>query len=121
MILDTCVLVDAARGDAGAIGLLEGLRERREGATLPAIVVAEYLAGSRDAPRDLATLRSIGAMVPLDEPAAVEAGRIAREALARGRFPGWNDCLIAAVAAVRDEAIATRNGRHYAGAETVTY
>lgn len=130
LVVDTSFLVDVARGDAGANALLTELEQARELLLIPTVVVAEYLAGSRDPAADLDELERAGDIVALTVEDARAAGEIAREALAAGRFPAgrfpaWSDALIAGVARARSASlVVTSNPRHFdviEGVETLTY
>ena len=56
-----------------------------------------------------------GRVVPLDEPAAQSAGRIAAERRRVGRSVEIRDVQIAGIAVARRAPIATRNVRHFEG------
>lgn len=122
VVLDTSFLVDVARGDPGARARVERFAGEGTVLLIPTVVVAEYLAGSRDPEGDLEELHRAGQVVDFDEGDARAAAELAREASARGRFPGWTDLLIAGVARHRGNAsVVTANPRHFAGVGTLSY
>ena len=51
--------------------------------------------------------------LPLDQPAAIETGRLLALAEGRGWRPGFEDAAIAATARLRDLTVVTRNLRHF--------
>lgn len=59
--------------------------------------------------------RFAGRVLPVDDPVALEWGRLTAEAEMRGRKLQPVDALIVATARVRDLIIVTRNERHCAG------
>jgi predicted nucleic acid-binding protein len=114
VVADTTCLVDAARGHKGALSLLDRFAEEGELVLVPSIVIAEYLAGSRDAASDLANLGAAADLQPFTIEDAASAGAMARRALKDGAFPGWMDVLIAGFALNRgDLAVVTRNPKHF--------
>lgn len=122
VVADTSFLIDLGRGNVGALDLLDRFREDHELVLVPSMVVAEYLAGSKDPDGDLDKLRNATELLPFTIPDAVEAGRLARETFDEGRFPGWMDALIAGFAARGGGLpIVTGNPRHFPSTETVTY
>jgi hypothetical protein len=56
-----------------------------------------------------------GRVLPFDQPAALAAGTIAAEQRRQGRPVEIRDVQIAAIAAARKAALATRNIRHFEG------
>lgn len=118
-VTDTSFLVDIQKARAGARRLQAELES--EGAVLfiPTVVLAEYLAGSLDPNADLAAIEAAGEIVDLTRDDARAAASIARDALARGEFPGWTDCVIAGVARNRgDVEVLTANPKHFPRART---
>lgn len=116
LVLDSTLLADLRKGKPEAQALIRETAE--EGALLlvPSIVIAEVLAGSADPAEDLARIRDHAEILDFSEGDARAAAALAREALMGGRFPGWNDVLIAGFALNRGaEAIVTRNSRHFPG------
>ncbi len=114
VVADTCFLVDSGRGHAGALALQEKFLRDRELVLVPSIVVAEYLAGSRDPTRDLDDLQHATELQPFTVEDATAAGAIARKLIKAGAFPGWNDVFIAGFAANRGHlAVVTRNPKHF--------
>jgi len=122
IVLDSSFLSDVRRGDDGAQRLLEQLVAEGEAALVPSIVVAEYLAGSRDPDADLATLERAVALEDLRVGDAREGASLARRMFEAGRFPGWIDVLVAGFAKARgDLSVVTKNVRHFPESRTRTY
>lgn len=122
IVLDSSFLSDVRRGDDGAQRLLEQLVAEGEAALVPSIVVAEYLAGSRDPDADLATLERAVALEDLRVGDAREGASLARRMFEAGRFPGWIDVLVAGFAKTRgDLSVVTKNVRHFPESRTRTY
>ena len=121
-VLDSSFLSDVRRGDDGAQRLLEQLVAEGEATLVPSIVVAEYLAGSRDPDADLATLERAVALEDLRVGDAREGASLARRMFEAGRFPGWIDVLVAGFAKARgDLSVVTKNVRHFPESRTRTY
>ena len=119
VVLDTSFLSDVRRGDEGAQRLLERLVRDGEGALVPSMVVAEYLAGSSDPEADFATLDRAAMLEDLRIGDARVAATLARAMFRRGRFPGWIDVLVAGFAKARgDLPIVTKNVRHFPESRT---
>jgi len=57
--------------------------------------------------------RLSGRVLPLDTPAAIEAGRIAEERRSRGFTDDPRDTLIAGIVVTHDATLVTRNLRHF--------
>lgn len=122
VVLDSTFLADVRNGDPGALRLLAELTAEDEAAVVPSVVVAEYLAGSRDPDGDLATLERAAALEDLRVGDAREAAALARRTFEAGRFPGWIDVLVAGFAKARGNLpIVTRNARHFPEGRTRTY
>lgn len=119
VVADTSYLVDSGRGHAGALALQEKLHADGELILVPSVVVAEYLAGSRDPARDLADLERAADLQAFTLDDAAAAGALARKLIKDGTFPGWSDVFIAGFAANRGNlAVATRDPRHFQKALT---
>lgn len=122
VVFDSSFLSDVRRSDEDALRLLERLVAEGEGALVPSVVVAEYLAGSRDPGADLATLNRAAVLEDLRVGDAQVAASLARRMFERGRFPGWIDALVAGFAKARgDLRIVTGNVRHFPESPTVRY
>ena len=122
VVLDSSFLADVRRGDDGAQRLLEELVAEGEAAIVPSVVVAEYMAGSRDSDGDFATLDRSAALEDLRIGDAREGAPLARRLFESGRFPGWIDVLVAGFAKARgDLPIITKNVRHFPESRTRTY
>lgn len=114
LLIDTSVLIDVLRGRAEAVAFLESAGRGR-GPTTHAIVVAELLAGARDA-REQATIDSFLSafeVVCPDEADALRALALYRQ-LRLTHGVDWPDCQIAATALRRGLGVATQNVKHFA-------
>jgi len=122
VVLDSSFLSDVRRGHDGAVQLLERLIRDGEGALVPSVVVAEYIAGSRHPEADLATLDRAAILDDFRVSDAHAAAAIARRLFLRGAFPGWIDAFVAGFAKARgDLQIITKNVRHFPESPTVSY
>ena len=122
VVLDNSFLSDVRRGDEGAHRLLERFIRDGEAAIVPSVVVAEYLAGSRDPEADFATLDRSAVLEDLRVGDARVAAALARKMFERGRFPGWIDALVAGFAKARgDLPVVTKNVRHFPENRTLGY
>lgn len=114
VIADTDVVIDALRGTGAHLpGLREALRRRRLHVT--AITRMELAVGI-ESPADERLvrrfLRPVG-VLPFDDRAAQEAGRVRRALRARGEDIGFADCCIAGIVLARDASLMTTNERHF--------
>ncbi len=122
VVLDASFLSDVRRGDGGAQRLLDRLVNDGEAALVPSVVVAEYLAGSRDPEADLAALDRAATLEDVRVGDAPGAAALARRMFRQGRFPGWIDVLVAGFAKARgDLPVVTKNVRHFPESRTLTY
>ena len=122
VVLDNSFLSDVRRGDEGAHRLLERFIRDGEAAIVPSIVVAEYLAGSRDPEADFVALDRAAVLEDLRVGDARVAAALARKMFERGRFPGWIDALVAGFAKARgDLPVVTKNVRHFPENRTLDY
>ncbi len=122
VVLDSSFLSDIRRGHSGAVELLERLIRDGEGALVPSVVVAEYLAGSRNPEADLATLDRAAILDDFRVSDAQAAAAIARRLFLRGTFPGWIDAFVAGFAKARgDLRVITKNVRHFPESPTLSY
>ena len=122
VVLDSAFLSDVRRGHEGANGLLDRLVREGEVALVPSVVVAEYLAGSRDPEADLVALDRATVLEDLRVGDARVAADLARRMFDGGRFPGWIDALVAGFAKSRGNlSIVTKNVRHFPESRTRTY
>ncbi len=127
-LLDTSVLSLMAPGRVGVSpALRDWFRARGEQLFISTITVAEVQQGICKLQRTGAERRGqllaewlwelieTGAdkIVGFDADAALKAGEISDAALAQGRYPGFPDVAIAAIAAARDMAVLTLNGKHF--------
>ena len=129
-LVDTSVVSALAPGKPPVPHDVAGwLRDRTDDLFLPSIAIAEIEQGicklrrQRGRERADALTRWLDELVlfygrrvlSFDAEAARLAGRIADDAAAAGRHPGFADIAIAAVAAQHDLTVLTRNVRHFAG------
>ena len=122
VVLDSSFLSDVRKGHEGAHRLLERLVREGEAALVPSVVIAEYLAGSRNPDADLVTLDRAATLEDLGVRDVRAAASLARAMFARGRFPGWIDTLVAGFAKARgDLAVVTKNTRHFPESRTLEY
>jgi len=111
IVFDTSILIDVLRGDAGAIGYVDGVTDVPICSEVTRIEVVRGLrSGERTSVEKLfRTLR----WIPLDEPIARRAGELGRR-WDRHR-PGISvaDLVIAATAEQADAELATANAMHF--------
>jgi len=122
VVLDSSFLSDVRRGHGGANELLDRLVQEGEAAVVPSVVVAGYLAGSRDPEGDLVALDGAAVLEDFRVGDARVAADLARRMFDGGRFPGWIDALVAGFAKARGNlAIVTKNVRHFPESRTRSY
>lgn len=112
-VIDTSFLIDLQRGHPSADEALEKLAALREPMIVTSQVATEYLSGVEERP---ISLHMIEASFRLSFPTrehVLEAARIAREALDRGEFPGWDDLDTATAAHLEATFVVTANPRHF--------
>lgn len=125
MILDTTFLLDLARGDPGARALLEQVEGGSEPLRIPSPALAKLWEGaqrSRHPPREAERVRDLLLALPQAPFAgehAVACGRILAQAERAGVALDPFDAMVAAIAAVEDEALVTRNARDFERVEGV--
>lgn len=111
VVLDTTVLVDAQRGDLGAVRWLGELPE------VPAaseIVRVEFLRGIRSPERTLAErLCATIDWIPVAEPVARLAAEFGREFRRSRQGIGTGDLVVAATASLLQAELATHNVKHF--------
>jgi len=128
-LVDTSVISALSPGKpAVPQAVADWLRAKAAELFLPTVAIAEIEQGicklrrKRSGARPDALTRWLdelllvyGARVlPLDTAAARRAGQIADAAVAAGRYPGFADVAVAAIAAANTLVILTRNVRHFA-------
>ncbi|MGH3860109.1 PIN domain-containing protein [Actinokineospora sp.] len=113
LILDTCVLVGAVRGRVDLADLSD-----EDDMALPAVVVAEYLAGVRDAnPRSVlqrAFLDEVLALVPIvdyDQGVAEHHAALLAHVRDSGEPRGAHDLIIAATARASGRTLVSTDKR----------
>ena len=112
IVADTDVLIDALRGREPARTRIAGCIGDGRFATT-AISAFELLAGARSANErsQVKSLLAVATILPLDEPAAREAGALGRELAGSGKKIGAADGLIAGICRRSSVALLTRNRR----------
>jgi predicted nucleic acid-binding protein len=122
VVADTAFLIDAARGDPGAVVRLRALADQGETLVAPVIVAAEFLDHTTNPREALGRLQEAVRLSPFLLEDAIAAAEIARELRSRGAYPGRVDCLIAGFARARgDLPVLTRNGKHFPASKTLDY
>ncbi|HEX9122478.1 MAG TPA: type II toxin-antitoxin system VapC family toxin [Actinomycetota bacterium] len=110
-ILDTTVLIDVLRGDAGAVDYLLGLEEV---ATCSEVTRVEVLRGLRSDERSGAErLFQRLRWVPVDEAVARSAGELGRRLRRSHTGIGVADLIVAATVEQLGLELATTNVRHF--------
>jgi tRNA(fMet)-specific endonuclease VapC len=116
-LLDTNICIALMKGEAEARRQIRNFAVNEIG--LPAIVVAELAFGAWKAEfagRSLANLEEVlkvYKVIPFDEAAAMQYGRIRSEMQKAGTPIGPNDYLIAAITLALDATLITRNVREF--------
>ncbi len=114
LIIDTSVLVDVLRGQMQAVAFVDAQRAT-SGLTTHVIVVAELLAGARNA-REQSEIDSFASafslLSPTDADALSALDLFRRFHLSHG--VDWPDCQIAATAMRLSCTVATQNVKHFA-------
>jgi tRNA(fMet)-specific endonuclease VapC len=116
-LLDTNICIALMKGEAEARKQIRNFAVNEIG--LPSIVVAELAFGAWKAEfvaRSLANLEEIlkaYKVIPFDEAAAMQYGRIRSELQKAGTPIGPNDYLIAAIALAQNATLITRNVREF--------
>lgn len=111
ILVDTCIIIDVLRGNAGA---LSWLKHQPGDIFLCATSISEVRAGERGAAERLQfdrLLRHFTTIV-IDAPAAERAGTLLRQ-FAKSHGVALGDAQIAAAALERDIPLATRNLKHF--------
>ena len=110
-LIDTDVMIDVSRGNAGAAGYLDSLSDP----AISIVTAQELIVGARDK-RDLAAIDSLVSAYPvihIDE----SIGRLAYDLLKRyAKSHGLRtfDSLIAATSIIRGFTLVGRNRKHFA-------
>ncbi len=111
--LDASFVIDLVKGDASAVRKAKALDDASERLAIPAPALAEVLVGAyfRGGPVLRKTLELLTGLeiLPVDEAAADEAGRIGAELLRRGIALPTVDLLIAAVTKLNRRILVTRD------------
>ncbi|WP_308798961.1 PIN domain-containing protein [Agromyces silvae] len=113
VVVDTSLVIDALRGNVGALGLIRAWREQ-DVLRASEITKLEVLAGMR--PREeRVTLNLLGVITwhPIDDEIAEVAGELGRRWLPGNRSIDAADLAIAATALTLDAEIMTLNLKHF--------
>ncbi len=110
MIADTCVVVDAMRGNKAAIRFLD---DPSTSFALSVVTIAEIYAGMRKSELpDAQEFLSSFPTYPIDDAIARKAGEYL-DYFSKSRNFGIADALIAATATLHGEQLATRNVKDF--------
>lgn len=119
MIQDTSFIVDLLRGDEDAEILLDAIEKESRPQKVSSITVLELYEGvaRSETPREKGE-RILGVLdsksvVPADHAVMRKAGKLSGELITRGEQIEREDCIIAATALLNDEAVVTRNIKHF--------
>jgi predicted nucleic acid-binding protein len=110
-LVDSNVLIDVSRGNAGAIQYVDGLAEPW---ALSQVTAMELIVGARDK-RDLATIDgflSLYPVIPLSDSIGTEAYRLLKT-YAKSHGLHVFDSLVAATAMEKALTLVTLNRKHY--------
>lgn len=111
LMIDTDVLIDYLRGQAGAIAYIEGLLNPL---LISVITAAELYSGVREGEEREALDRFISAfdLVPVTEDIAIKGGLYRRD-YRKSHNVGLADAIIAATAENRGAILVTLNDKHF--------
>lgn len=112
-VLDASFLIDVEQKRPRALAAYERLLDAGETLLVPAQVATEYLAGLEDEIVGLHRLESSFAVVPFGRIQLLEAARLARIAHRAGKFPGWADVQVAALAALEQTFVVSADRAHF--------
>jgi predicted nucleic acid-binding protein len=110
-LIDSNILIDVSRGNAGAIALIDGISESW---AISQVTALELIVGARDK-RELATIDSFLSaypLVPLTDAIGAQAYRLLKS-YSRSHGLHVFDSLIAATAMDRQLTLITLNRKHY--------
>ena len=116
--LDTDILIGLIRERKDAVAFLASL-DKNERVTATLVSACELLEGaylSNDVPKELDRVKKVSAVLKLLLPTASTAekfGAISAELRKKGEPIGNFDVLIACIAMENNEALVTRNSRHF--------
>lgn len=112
-VLDATFLIDVEHRRTDAVRALRRLLSNDEALLVPAQTAAEFAAGREDEVAALADVEGSFAIVAFGPRHILEAARLARAAYRRGRFPGWPDIHVAAVAALEGTFVVTADAKNF--------
>ena len=119
MIQDTAFVIDVLRGDRDAQTLLEAVERDSRPQKVSSITVLELYEGvvrsatpepKRKRILDVLESKSV---IPADRAVMRRAGKLSGELITQGKRIEREDCIVAATALLEDEAVVTRNVRHF--------
>lgn len=119
MILDTTVLVDLLRKDRAAAARVRALEGAGEPMRVPTPVIFELWEGVERSDKPEAALAEVTrlldayAVLSLEARHAMRAGRVSGSLVRRGVALDPVDVIIAGMALEEDDAVLTRNLRHF--------
>ncbi|WP_101297642.1 type II toxin-antitoxin system VapC family toxin [Halegenticoccus soli] len=119
MIQDTSFIIDLLRGNEDAEMLLNTIEKESRPQKVSSVTVLELYEGvarsgtpSEKQERILGVLES-KFVVAADNAVMRKAGKLSGELITRGEQIEREDCIIAATALLNDEAVVTRNTKHF--------
>ena len=117
--LDTTFIIDVLRGNEVAKKKKEEIDEIGELNYTPTPVIVELIAGAHLKGKkekeieEIKRFLSTTFALPLDFECAVKAGEIVSELMQKGILIGVEDAMIAAISIQNNEALVTRNLKHF--------
>ena len=118
VVLDTDILVAFLRNDTEAVEFVTELQKKNASVSTTTINAFELFEGAlistnKDNTKKVENvLRSIG-LHPFNGPASWKAAEISSELIKKGKPLDFQDIAIASIAISHDEAIVTRNVKHF--------
>ncbi|MEI7576526.1 MAG: type II toxin-antitoxin system VapC family toxin [Armatimonadota bacterium] len=107
MLLDTCFLIDLAKGDSGALKFIFRAGERK--LHVCPIVIGEFLVPFAPNPQPGLTFLQSFEVLPTDELVAAKYAQLINRLGRQKTVGGTNDIWIAATAVVNNVSLITRN------------
>lgn len=113
LLIDTDVLIDYLRAQAGVVSYLEGLTDA-DTLLISAMTVAELYAGVRDGAERTALDSFVQAfeVIPVSDKVAIYGGLLRRD-YAKSHNTGLADAIIAATAEIEQAHLVTLNKKHF--------
>ncbi|MCA1818955.1 MAG: PIN domain-containing protein [Thermoplasmatota archaeon] len=119
MIADTCLLIDALRGERAASAFMRDLQSQGAFMAIPSIALFELWEGVERADRSLEQQRMVEELaesypvLAFESRHAQRAGRLSGELVRRGEMLDAVDAQIAGMALVEGLAVVTRNRKDF--------